>query len=399
MIVLSSFVYAGLDDNKVSVWTWDDDTTDQVGSNNATLTGGARWTNSSCLSGGCLKLFGSGEYASAGTTNIPTGAAPRTMACWVKYEIAIAGGAYTYGYGTGGPNQLYAVLEDAANDIQFQNWGGDYDIGFKGGSNSPWQLITMTYNGTHVIPYVNASQGTINGLTLATGSTAFCFGGRANGCNDGTDSMLIDTCYVWSDTKTSAEISDLYDYQGAYPFNTAPTTPSPSLESVDGTNTTTSDLNCSATISDSDADTMNVTVEWFNNSISMGTYNLNNNYANGTTVSHIFGSGNFSVNNVNDQIICSMQATDGAITSNWGNSTGLTLARNYGLWEWTNISISNAYTPTGAIRGQSFNITVSAKCSSDYNCTVNSGVIHLDPQPIRFSNPIRYGNYWYMELI
>ena len=135
----------------------------------------------------------------------------------------------------------------------------------------------------------------------------------------------LDEVTFFNKALTQTEINEVYTDYDTWGLNTAPNTPSPTLISVDGTNNTNADLNCSATITDDDGDSMNVTVEWFNNSVSMGTYNLNNNYVNGTTVSNIFSSNNFSLSNIGDNIVCSMQSTDGSATSDWGNSTNLTL--------------------------------------------------------------------------
>jgi len=181
-----------------------------------------------------------------------------------------------------------------------------------------------------------------------------------------------------------------------YTSNSPPNTPSPTLVSVDGTNNTNADLNCSSTIIDPEGDSMNVSVEWFRNTTLYDTYSLNNNYANGTTVSHILSSGNLSIN---DSWICSMQTTDGSATSDWGNSTALKVIYD-AYWTWTNITLST----NSGVRGEQFTVQVDVTCSSGTSdCDGNAGTIHLDPKvfdnKVVTSDPWMQEEYWYVELI
>ncbi|MBU2052741.1 MAG: hypothetical protein KJ721_00700 [Nanoarchaeota archaeon] len=102
--------------------------------------------------------------------------------------------------------------------------------------------------------------------------------------------------------------------------NTAPNTPSPNLVSVDGTNQTYSDLNCSATISDANGDAMNVTVRWYKNGGVNLTLDYNNSYSNNTLFSAILDSGNTTKG---QNWICSLRLYDGISYSSWGNSSNL----------------------------------------------------------------------------
>jgi len=49
------------------------------------------------------------------------------------------------------------------------------------------------------------------------------------------------------------------------PPNSAPTDSTPTINSTDGTNYSTVDLNCYDTISDSDSDELNITTRWYQN--------------------------------------------------------------------------------------------------------------------------------------
>ena len=104
--------------------------------------------------------------------------------------------------------------------------------------------------------------------------------------------------------------------------NAAPTTPTPDLVSVDGTNTTNADLNCSDILVDADGDKMNVTVNWYNNSDLDFSVNYNNNYVNNTLFNASLDEGNLTAG---DSWICGIRLNDGTVNSAWGNSSSLTI--------------------------------------------------------------------------
>ena len=102
----------------------------------------------------------------------------------------------------------------------------------------------------------------------------------------------------------------------------SPNTPSPFLLSVDGTNKTTADLNCSSLISDLNGNNLNVSVEWFKNGFLNLSLDYNNSYANATLFSAILNSGNTTKN---DNWSCSLRIYNGAFWSDWGSSNNLTV--------------------------------------------------------------------------
>jgi len=224
---------------------------------------------------------------------------------------------FEYNSGSGGQSATTTVYNLSASQMETGSWSlatatcGNTKESLTGSCANNPSIATLSLTGS-------ASSGNPDELNLTN-----YFNSRIS------SGVTLDTnmTHTW-DSGTIAN-----NYNGGstgtikiyYTINLAPSTPSPSLVSVDGSNNTEADLNCSATITDPDGDSMNVSVEWFNNSVLMTSYSLNNNYANGTTISHIFGSGNFSLSNIGDNIVCSMRATDGSATSDWGNSTNLTL--------------------------------------------------------------------------
>jgi len=104
--------------------------------------------------------------------------------------------------------------------------------------------------------------------------------------------------------------------------NQVPETPSPEINSTDGSNKTTQNLTCFATISDPDADRLNVTVKWYNNSVEYLTVDYNNSYLNGTFFSAVLDSGNTTKY---ENWSCGMRLYDGKAYSDWANSSVLTI--------------------------------------------------------------------------
>jgi hypothetical protein len=106
--------------------------------------------------------------------------------------------------------------------------------------------------------------------------------------------------------------------------NTAPNDPSPiSLVSIDGTNQTHDDLNCSANITDNDTgDLLNVTLRWYKNAELNSTIDYNNSYVNATLFNAILDSANTTKT---DNWTCSLRVHDGTDYSNWINSSNLTI--------------------------------------------------------------------------
>ena len=102
--------------------------------------------------------------------------------------------------------------------------------------------------------------------------------------------------------------------------NNAPNNPTDVIiYSLDGSNTTKSNLNCSGIITDNDGDLMNVTVDWFMNSTKLFSEDLNNNYGN-TTVTATLNKNNLSITDVWN---CSIQSTDGEDYSSFVNSSNI----------------------------------------------------------------------------
>jgi Concanavalin A-like lectin/glucanases superfamily len=119
-------------------------------------------------------------------------------------------------------------------------------------------------------------------------------------------------------------------------LNSNPTDPtSVNLVSLSPTtNASNVNLNCSGVIADDDGDAMNISVNWYNNSVLDFSVDYNNSYASGVTFSAELDSANLTVG---DTWNCSIKTHDGTGESNWVASENLTII------DFTNPDISIVY--------------------------------------------------------
>jgi len=101
-----------------------------------------------------------------------------------------------------------------------------------------------------------------------------------------------------------------------------PNAPNVTLESIDGTNSSEVDLNCSSNMTDFDGDNMNVSVKWYKNNTLNRTINYNNSYPDGSVFSAILSSGNLTPGDVWK---CSVGLYDGSDYSNFANSSNVSI--------------------------------------------------------------------------
>ncbi len=113
-------------------------------------------------------------------------------------------------------------------------------------------------------------------------------------------------------------------YENVFTFNndSAPDTPTPTINSSSGGNLTIDDLDCHTILTDPDNDTMNVTVRWYLDGGLNLTVEYEGGYGNGTDFNAVLDSGNTSDS---ETWRCSIRLFDGTEYSGWGNSTDLLL--------------------------------------------------------------------------
>lgn len=105
--------------------------------------------------------------------------------------------------------------------------------------------------------------------------------------------------------------------------NNPPNNPSVSINSTDGSNYASQDLNCFAIITDNQSNNIDVTVRWYLRDTFNLSMDYNNSYSNGTLFNAVLDSGNTSVG---DSWKCSMRLFDRSAYSDWVNSSSLTIA-------------------------------------------------------------------------
>jgi hypothetical protein len=128
-------------------------------------------------------------------------------------------------------------------------------------------------------------------------------------------------------------------------YGAVPDTPDTGINSTDGTNSTSQDLNCFGRILDQDNDKMNVTIIWYNNGVLNLTLDYNESYDNGTDLNAVLGSDNTSAG---QNWSCSMRLNDGINFSEWGESNNLTIA---GLLSAPSDATTSEYAIAGSVYG------------------------------------------------
>jgi len=216
-------------------------------------------------------------------------------------------------------------------DYSLKGYIFSFDNGTGTFVNDSWASMTGAENWSNVTKVVNSTYGsTIRWIVYAN-----------------------DSLNKWNLTSTFSYITT----------NTAPTDPTPILVSVDSSNSSLSDLNCSSVIIDVDDTKLNVSVNWFKNGALNFTADYNNSYATTTLFSAILNSSNLSSGDV---WICGMRVYDGIDYSNWVNSSGVTIV-------FPTVDLDLIY-PIGNInvsQNEFFNVTLNVTCRTGDCGTIN----------------------------
>jgi hypothetical protein len=141
-------------------------------------------------------------------------------------------------------------------------------------------------------------------------------------CSDNTSYVRTKEDWIEGGKNLTLGILSYFGQANANYTDSAPINPIITLKTVDGTNTTDSDLNCSAQLQDIDESEMNVSVIWYNNGVLNLTLDYNNSYINGTWFNATLGKGNTTKHQVWN---CTIQLHDGNHTSNRTSSNNLTI--------------------------------------------------------------------------
>jgi hypothetical protein len=322
--------------------------------------------------GNAMAFDGSNDYLK--TTNDFVGDANSlTIASWIKkenrgigtYECALHKGNGA----TIGASDYWMGVENSNNNLVVTIGASQSGIGWAKGRITPdtpavygqWYHLAATWDGSIVKIYLNGDYNKEYPLTTyANLATPTRIGASGDNGLAGTNYQFggdVDEIMIWNRALSSEEINALYNNtanrlyhnftglgSGTYNYsayvidedgnlniskrnvivatNNVPTTPTPEINSTDGSRFDTQNLNCYDTITDPDRNALNVTVEWYKDSVLNLTVDYNNTYANNYEFNAVLDSGNISAGEVWK---CGIRVYDGALYSSWENSSGLTI--------------------------------------------------------------------------
>jgi hypothetical protein len=230
-------------------------------------------------------------------------------------------------------------------------------------SANTWYHVTGVFNGTHVVTYIDAIErdSVSTGVVTINPSSYDANIGRGNYDNTRLFNGSIDEVKIYNVGLSEEQIVEIYNSENAgYQIknlvsqetskgetwqvavtpndglidgitvlsntltivDASPEDPTQvSLVSVDASNESDADLNCSAFISDVDNLFLDVEAKWIKNDADQFTLDYSS-QINGTTFSSILDSGNLTLGEVWK---CSVRTYDGSSYSSWVNSSSLTI--------------------------------------------------------------------------
>lgn len=287
--------------------------------------------------------------------------------------------------------------------------GDDFEGGINLYASSGNLFYNNFLNNTLNVYIDNPADENFWNTTLSSGSNIL--GGVWKGGNywatpvgDGFSETCLNSTGGICDSSYDINTDDVnVDYYPLVPYiasNNAPDDPSPNLVSVDGTNQSVSDLNCSAVINDSDGDALNVSVRWFKNNVFDFFLDYNNSYLSGAFFSSILDSGNTSEG---ENWSCSLRLFDGSDYSDWINSSKLFI-ESAPIIDDTYPLFSNYWDNNGTLTGGGrgfFNVSVENTNGTvlfeinDTNYTASNIVENVYNFSFNFSNNGTYSYRWH----
>ena len=277
----------------------------------------AIWLNSTLIigdSGETLTLYNNGTQINSGTAPLSNLTAFNKTGLYNITTIYTESQNYTKSYETWWVN-VTAVPDLIAPSIFLE-------------SPSNNTLNTTDNTPDFIFNATDETASTLDCTLWLDNGTAIAYGNNASVLNATSttitaNSSLADDDYNWwvnCSDGVNTNVSEVRNISIQISVNNPPDNPSPTLVSVDGTNQTLADLNCSATITDSNNDSMNVSVRWYKNDVLNLSLDYNNSYLNATLFSAVLNSTNTSKT---ENWTCSLRLYDGIAYSNWVNSTAL----------------------------------------------------------------------------
>jgi len=179
-------------------------------SNNGTLTNGPTFNTGSL---GSIVFDGVDDYVNLNTINFPTGANPRTISLFVKFTTFNNGWTWNwvFYYGTSATAQSVILgIQSSTGKLTFSGYGAGYDVITDTVlSINTWYNLTLVYNGTAFLGYVNGTLINTTNLTLNTVLST----GRLSAIPTGTDTFTgnISTTQVYNRALSTQEVSQNFN--------------------------------------------------------------------------------------------------------------------------------------------------------------------------------------------
>ncbi len=179
---------------------------DSVGNNNAVNNG---TSNTSGIISTAYDYDGSNDYIELSLDSVPIGGQSRSFNVWVNSDD-ITSNRDIITYGTEASTQLFHFRQLSNGSIWFQNQGSEIGSNVSL-SGDVWEMVTMTYNGTTVRLYLNATLVAELAMTLNTTTTnPLRFGIFVDAIQEPWNGG-IDEAGIWNRTLTQSEITQLFN--------------------------------------------------------------------------------------------------------------------------------------------------------------------------------------------
>lgn len=208
--------------NVISVWEFDADFTDEVGSNDGTAhNGAARDTGTKLLGAASLAVDGANDYVKCGVTGIPDADEPQSWACWARYTSTPTGNQNLMSAGTIGSSCQFGFREwwDPEDPEQMEPLEIACAWQYGGGllvsdttipSINTWHHYCYTFDGTTHRFYVDGSlvdsstESAQTGTPVGIGIGAWQAGAEYFGGH-------IDQAAVWGRALSADDVAALYN--------------------------------------------------------------------------------------------------------------------------------------------------------------------------------------------
>jgi len=154
---------------------------------------------------------GTSNYLQAGANVLfPSGAAPRTVASWVRIDSYASDNSGIWHMGTNDTNLDFSLETfTTVGTVTFNGWNADFDFTIPSDPNG-WHHIAVTYDGTTVSGYVDGQFRNSGDFSLNTTNNGLRLGGqRMNNSNNSFDGALDDV-RIYSRALSATDVNELY---------------------------------------------------------------------------------------------------------------------------------------------------------------------------------------------